>query len=118
MRRFMSKTILLSLLLGLGAAPAVAAGEKKPAPAKAAPKEKPAPPRKPAPPVSAESKKKLAELYAGFKFGMTKDEVINVLKKQIDQKYEERMKGTTDVTAQDRLRSETSLGRRRAGSCR
>lgn len=106
MRRFTSRTILLSLLLGLGATPAVAAGEKKPAPAKAAPKEKPAPPRKPAPPVSAESKKKLAELYAGFKFGMTKDDVINVLKKQIDQKYEERMKGTTDVTAQDRLRSE------------
>jgi hypothetical protein len=111
MRRFMSNTILLSVLLGLGAAPAVAAGEKKAAPAKAAPakaapKEKPAPPRKPAPPVSAENKKKLAELYAGFKFGMTKDDVINVLKKQIDQKYEERMKGTTDVAAQDRLRSE------------
>jgi hypothetical protein len=111
MRRFMSKTILLSLLLGLGAAPAVAAGEKKAAPAKAAPakaapKEKPAPPKKPAPPVSADNKKKLAELYAGFKFGMTKDDVVNVLKKQIDQKYEERMKGTTDVAAQDRLRSE------------
>ncbi|HWO24843.1 MAG TPA: hypothetical protein VNO30_39145 [Kofleriaceae bacterium] len=90
--------ILISLLLGLGATPAVAADKKKAEPAKTA--------KKPAPPVTAEGKKKLAELYAGFKFGMTKDEVIGVLRKQIDQKYEERLKATTDVTAQDRLRGE------------
>jgi hypothetical protein len=94
--------ILISLLLGFGAVPAGAAEKKAPAPAKAA---KPAP-AKAVKPVTAEGKKKLAELYAGFKFGMTKDEVIGVLKKQIDQKYEERLKATTDVTAQDRLRAE------------
>jgi hypothetical protein len=102
MRRFSSRMILVSLLLGLGAAPAGAGDKKTAEPAKAA---KPAP-KKPAPPVSAAGKKKLAELYAGFKFGMSKDEVLGVLRKQIDQKYEERLKATTDVTAQDRLRSE------------
>ncbi len=103
MRRFSSRMILISLLLGLGGATASAADKKAPpAAAKAA---KPAP-KKAAPPVTAEGKKKLAELYAGFKFGMSKDEVIGVLRKQIDQKYEERLKATTDVTAQDRLRAE------------
>jgi hypothetical protein len=95
--------VLVSLLLGLGAAPALAAPKQK-APAKTAkPK---APPKKVVPPVSAEGKKKLAELYAGFKFGMTKDEVLGVLKKQLDQKYEERIKATTDVRVQDNLRAE------------
>jgi hypothetical protein len=95
--------ILVSLLLGLGATASVAAPEKKKAPAAKTVK---APPKKAAPPVSAEGKKKLAELYAGFKFGMSKDEVIGVLKKQLDQKYEERIKNTTDVRAQDNLRAE------------
>jgi hypothetical protein len=101
--------ILVSLLLGLlgpGAVlsdPADAAPQKKkPAPAKTV---KP-PPKKAVPPVTAEGKKKLAELYAGFKFGMSKDEVIGVLKKQLDQKYEEKIKNTTDVRAQDNLRAE------------
>lgn len=107
MRRFTTRTILLSLLLGLGAAPALAAPKAaKAAPAITATKEKAPPPKKAAPPVSAEGKKKLAELYAGFKFGMSKEDVLGVLRKQLDQKYEERIKATTDVTAQDRLRSE------------
>jgi len=104
MRRFTTRTLLFSLLLGLGAAPAIAA--PKAAPKVTDTKEKAAPPKKAPPPVSAEGKKKLAELYAGFKFGMTKEDVLNVLRKQLDQKYEERIKATTDVTAQDRLRSE------------
>ena len=102
MRRITSRMVLVPLLLGLGAAPA-AANEKKKAPAGKAAK---APVKKAAPPVSAEGKKKLAELYAGFKFGMTKDEVLGVLRKQLDQKYEEKIKATTDVSAQDRLRAE------------
>ncbi|HEX2687038.1 MAG TPA: hypothetical protein VHN14_10490 [Kofleriaceae bacterium] len=55
-------------------------------------------------PVSAEHKKALAELYGGFKFGMTKDEVITVFSKQLDERYDEKIKATTDITAQDRLR--------------
>jgi hypothetical protein len=105
--RFTSRLVLVSLVLGLGAAPAIADVKKAPAPAKTAKEKAPPPkPRKAVPPVSAEGKKKLAELYAGFKFGMTKDEVIGVLKKQLDQSYDEKLKATTDVTAQDRLRSE------------
>jgi hypothetical protein len=89
---------LVSLLLGLCAAPALAGDKKAPA-AKA-------PAKKAAPPVNAEGKKKLAELLSGFKFGMSKDEVVGVLRKQLDAKYEERIKATTDVTAQDRLRAD------------
>jgi hypothetical protein len=54
--------------------------------------------------VSAAHKKALAELYGGFKFGMTKDEVIAVFSKQLDERYDEKIKATTDITAQDRLR--------------
>lgn len=105
MRRFTSRMILISLLLGFGAASVAAAPEKKKAPPAKTADKKP-PPKKAAPPVSAEGKKKLAELYAGFKFGMSKDEVLGVLRKQLEQKYEEKIKATTDVRAQDTLRAE------------
>jgi hypothetical protein len=101
MRRFSSRMVLITLLLGVPAAPALANPKKAPAgkSAKAAPK-------KVVPPVSAEGKKKLAELYAGFKFGMSRDEVLAVLRKQLDQRYEERIRATTDVRVQDNLRAE------------
>jgi hypothetical protein len=70
--------------------------------------DKKAKPRKPTP-VSAEHKKAFAELYAGFKFGMTKEEVIAVFVKQLDESYEERIKATTDMTAQDRLRRDKRI---------
>jgi hypothetical protein len=113
MRRIRS-ALLLSALLGV-ASPAFAADAKKAAPAKKAPAKKPAAkapakpaPKKPivAPMVSAEHKKALAEKFAGFKFGMTKDEVLAVLQKQINERFEEKIKGTTDVAMQDRYRKE------------
>jgi hypothetical protein len=55
-------------------------------------------------PVSADHKKALAKLYGGFKLGMTKDEVIAVFAKQLDERYDEKIKATTDITAQDQLR--------------
>lgn len=55
-------------------------------------------------PVSPAHKKALAELYAGFKFGMTKDEVIAVFSKQLDERYDDKIKATTDIAEQDRLR--------------
>jgi len=61
-------------------------------------------PAKKSTPVSAEHRKALAELYGGFKLGMTKDEVITVFAQQLDERYEEKIKATTDITAQDRLR--------------
>src|SRR4051812_19930691 len=77
------------------------------APAKTAAK-KPAPkkPVGPPPMVSAEHKKALAEKFGGFKFGMSKDEVLAVLQKQIDERYEDKIKGTTDIAQQDRYRKD------------
>jgi hypothetical protein len=90
------------LVAGLGiAAPVLAQGNTKQAPAKEAKKAKPK-----MTPVTAEHKKALAELYGGFKFGMTKDEVIAVFSKQLDERYEEKIKETTDISEQDRLRRE------------
>ncbi len=107
MPRFCTRMLLISAVLGL-ASPAVAkGGAKKAAAAKTA---KPAPAKAPPPqksvPVNAEHKKKLAELYNGFKFGMTKDEVIAVFSKQLDERYEEKIKQTADIAAQDRLRKD------------
>src|SRR5687768_3234455 len=101
MRRFLS----IVLLVGF-ASPAIAKDEPKKAPAaKRAPAPKKPPPKKVVP-VSAEKKKVLAELYAGFKFGMSKDDVLKVLQKQLDERYEEKIKATTDMMIQDRLRKE------------
>lgn len=107
MRRFRS-ALVLTALFGL-ASPTLAAGAKKPAAAKKAKAAKKAPaPKKAEPPpmVNAEHKKALAEKFAGFKFGMTKDEVLAVLQKQINERFEEKIKATTDVSMQDRLRKD------------
>jgi hypothetical protein len=118
MRRIRS-ALLLAALLGL-TSPALAAdpgSKSRPAPAKKAPKKaaKPAPPKKAPPPpvVTGDKKKSLAEKFAGFKFGMTKDEVLGVLQKQINDRFEEKIKATTDVAMQDRYRKEkkAELGR-------
>jgi hypothetical protein len=112
MRRIRS-ALLLSVLFGL-AVPTVAMGQaKKAAPAKKAPAKAKAP-AKPAPPpkkvvvpmVGAEQKKALVEKLAGFKFGMTKAEILAVLQKQINERYEEKIKATTDVAQQDRFRKD------------
>jgi hypothetical protein len=71
--------------------------KKKPAPVKKEPK---------VTPPNAEQKKALGELMGAFKFGMTKDEVIATLSRQIEERYTEQIKGTSDVYAQDKLRKE------------
>jgi hypothetical protein len=98
------RLVLVSLL---AAAPLVVApqADAKPAAAKPVAAKDKAKPRK-LTPVSAEHKKALAELHGGFKFGMTKDEVISVFSKQLDERYDDRIKATTDVAAQDQLRRE------------
>jgi hypothetical protein len=80
--------------------------KKQPPPTAKDTKPPPAPPKKKAPPVTAEHKKALAELYAGFKFDMSKDEVVALLAKQIDARIDEKIKSTTDIAAQDRLRKD------------
>jgi hypothetical protein len=102
-----------SLALAGGKAPAKAAAPAK-APAKA--KAPPAPKKKLAPPVSAEHKKALEELYGGFKFGMTKDEVLGVLQKHIDEQFEDKIKSTTDVAQQDRMRKDKKVELARVAS--
>jgi hypothetical protein len=93
--------ILVVALLGSAAAPTapeIAHGAPR---AQASAAKKPKPRRTP---LSGEHKKALAELYGGFKFGMTKDEVIAVFAKQLDERYDDQIKATTDITVQDRLR--------------
>ncbi|HEY4179720.1 MAG TPA: hypothetical protein VGM90_22920 [Kofleriaceae bacterium] len=111
MRRLLAHTLVG--LLALGSVPAMAA-PKKAAPAKKAPAKAPkeAPKKKAAPP-SADNKKKLLERMGGFKWGMSKDEIIATLEKQIAEKYDEQLKDTTDVAKQDRIRKDkkTELGR-------
>lgn len=106
MRRISS--LILTGLLATSSV-ALAKGPKKPVPAKKAK----APPKKKVPPVSAEAKKKLAANMATFKWGMTKDEVIASLQKDLDARYEEKIKATSDIPMQDRLRKEkkTELAR-------
>jgi hypothetical protein len=91
-RRFPIFALLGSLALGAPAA--VQAG---PRPQAAAKKPRPTP-------MTAEHKKALAELFGGFKFGMSKDEVIAVFAKQLDARYDDQIKETTDTAAQDQLR--------------
>lgn len=103
-------SLLLVASLGFGSVAMAAPDAKKPAPAKAPAGKKAPPEKKPAPkkivPVSAEKKKVLAELYGGFKFGITKDDVLKVLQKQIDERFEEKIKSTEDITKKDKLRAE------------
>jgi hypothetical protein len=110
MHRFHIRNVLFTAVM-MSSPFAFAAGDaKKPAPAAKAPpttaKTKTPPPvkKKPAPPVSAEHKKVLGELMGGFKFGMSKDEVVTQLTKNVRERFEEKIKATTDIAAQDRLR--------------
>jgi hypothetical protein len=110
MRRLLARSTLVGLL-ALSAVPAIAA-PKKAAPAKKAPAAKA---KKKAAPPSAENKKKLLERMGGFKWGMSKDEIIATLEKQISEKYDEQLKDTTDVAKQDQIRkakARTSSSRR------
>jgi len=110
----MRTSTLLAALLAISAPGLVSAAPKKAAAtAKKAP---PAPKKKAAPPLSAEHKKALADLYGGFKFGMSKDDVLAVLQKQIDERYEDKIKATTDITVQDRLRKEKKAELARSSS--
>lgn len=106
--RFHRWTVVLGCSLSLSlAAQASAGAAPRPAVmargnAKVKARSKPAPKRL----VNAQSKKALAELMGSYKFGMSKDDVLGVLAKQVDEKYAEKIEATTDVYAQDQLRRE------------
>jgi hypothetical protein len=86
--------------------PAFARDAKKTPPPAKTTKAPPPAKKKPSVIVTADHKKALAELYAGFKFGMSKDDVIALLAKQIDAQLEDKIKATTDIAAQDRYRKD------------
>jgi hypothetical protein len=110
MHRFHIRNVLFTAVMLSSPLVAFGGDAKKPAPAAKAPpttaKTKTPPPvkKKPPPPVSAEHKKVLGELMAGFKFGMSKDEVVTQLTKNVRERFDEKVKATTDIAAQDRLR--------------
>lgn len=103
MRRKVLSSVLVVLLAGTGVASAKGAKAKaKPkTPAGQTQAKKPTMPA-----VSPEHKKALAELLGAFKFGMSKDEVIGLLTKQLDDAYAEKITATNDIHAQDNLRAE------------
>jgi len=97
-RRHVRSLVVLAMSVFLAAAagsPAMAGKKKKAAPAKKAP-----------PKPSAEQVKALDSLAGIYKFGMTKDEVLAVLDKQLTERYEEKIEQSNDVYTQDRLRRE------------
>jgi hypothetical protein len=95
------------LVTALGFAPALAfAAPAAPAPKAPVAKKPKAPPPKKIPPVTAEHKKALADLFGGYKFGMSKDDVIGVLTKQLDDRYADLIKATSSVYDQDNLRKQ------------
>ena len=101
MRRKLFSSVIAVLLLGGGVANAKPKAKAKPKTPSAQVVKKPT-----MPPVSAEHKKALAELLGAFKFGMTKDEVIGVLTKQLDDTSAEKITATSDIHTQDNLRAE------------
>lgn len=50
------------------------------------------------------SERALGELMGPFKFGMTKQDVLKALSLKINERYKDRIAGTSDVYAQDKLR--------------
>jgi hypothetical protein len=46
----------------------------------------------------------LGDLMGPFEFGMTKKDVLKVLSRQLDERFQEKIKETTDVYVQDKLR--------------
>ena len=89
-------TGLLAIALALGGGDALAKAAKKKGKKPAAAKTV-----KNAPKADT---KAVTELMGNFKWGMTPDEVVGVIGKQIDDRYAEKLKETSDVFEQNKLR--------------
>jgi hypothetical protein len=98
--------LVASLLAGGGAA--LAAKAKKAPAKKPATTQKAATKKPPAKPAPQADKKAVTELMGQFKWGMSKDEVLGVLDKQIDAKYGEKIKATGDIYSQNKLRKDAT----------
>ena len=108
MRRARTISYLLALAIGVSGAFTVAAvdGDQAAEAAKKKKKKKKKVVKKVKVKLSAEQKKAREELMGPYKFGMTKDEVLEALGKQLDERYAEAIAATEDVSSQDRLRRE------------
>jgi hypothetical protein len=100
MTRRLGAILTLALAFTFSGHAEAAKKKKKPPATKTVKKEE-----KVAPP-NAEQKKALGELMGSFTFGMSKDEIVAQLTKQIDERYAEQIKATNDVYQQDKLRKE------------
>ena len=56
--------------------------------------------------MAVKNPKALADLMGPYKFGMTKQDVLKVLSREIGARYKERIANTVDVYQQDKLRRE------------
>lgn len=109
MPRTRTLSYLLALALGAGATltvPALHGDATAEAGKKSKKKAKKAAPKKAAIKLTADQKKSRAELVGSFQFGMTPEQVIGVLSKQLDERYAEKIAETQDVYKQDKLRKE------------
>jgi len=101
-------TVILALALAVGiAGPAMAAKKKKggkKATAGKTVKKAPAP---------QADKKAVTELMGDFKWGMSKDEVLGVIDKGIDARYEEKIKETSDIYTQNKLRKQAAADKKK-----
>ena len=63
--------------------------------------------------TTGEHASELAKLMGDYKFGMTNSQILGVLARQINETFEEKIKATTDVYVQDKLRRtrDTELAR-------
>jgi hypothetical protein len=86
-------TLVVMLAFAVGAQSADAGKRKK----KAAKKKAPAV-------MNAEQEKALGAFMGPFKFGMSKEDIIKVVSKQVNERYGEKIAATSDVYAQDKLR--------------
>lgn len=96
------RPLTFAAALGLAAAVAAPAALAGPRPVRIADTKKPAP--KKAIAVSAEHRKALAKLLVNYKFGMTRDEVIAVFSKELDEQYDGKIKAAGDAHEQDLVR--------------
>lgn len=110
MPRTRTISYLLAAALGAGAALTVPslAGDAVAEAGKAKKKKKTAakPKAKAPAKLTADQKKARVEMMGSFKFGMSKDEVLAALGKQLDERYAELIAETQDVYKQDQLRKE------------
>lgn len=102
---------VFALLLAVFAADSEAAKKKK------APRRNPTKPaQQQAQKAPQADKRAVLELMGSFKWGMSTEEVYEVLFKQIDERYAEKIKQTTDIYTQNQLRKKAEAEKKKIKS--